>query len=165
MKLEHVVYSTTTSTSAGGIALEKISVKGIGNVCPGTADVPRYYAVWGNQGAVNIINLYVWPNVSSAATNGTAARLILTGYTQVTSYGSSDSSGAYLPTYLQYPCVYYALSCCAAKDGKHSLSAMYMKKFLGDCAFYRKEIYEWRKSVDSKDMFKVPDLTRTAQTG
>lgn len=162
-KIEHVIYDSTgvDTTAQGPIGLERISLEQIGNVAASTAGVPRFYAVWtANTGGVYaefLPVIYFCPTITPGA--GTP-KIDVMGYQLL-----SDFPDAAQPTYAQYPCIYFALSCCAAKAGQHTLSALYIKKFLADSSYYRNEIADWRKQVDSKDKFKLPDITRTAPTG
>jgi hypothetical protein len=163
IKIEHVTYDIEggDANGRGPYALQRISLKGIGNVCAGTASIPRFYAVWGTgSGSATVKNIIVWP-ICQIPVAG-VEKITVTGYVPVVAYASDGST---MPSYLHYPCINYALSCCHAKQGGHQLAAMYMKQFLADCSFYRREIYDWRRSVDSKDMTKVPDITRFATTG
>jgi len=156
-KIEHVVYDIlgADTNAQGPIGLERISAEQLGNIATGTG-APRFYSVWTAGGTEYLPVIYLCPVTVSTS----SPKLTVMGYQLF-----SDFSTDIRQSYTQYPCIYFALSCCAAKAGQHSLSALYMKKFLGDCGFYRREIGDWRKQVDSKDKFKLPDVTRTAPTG
>lgn len=156
IKIEDVVFDTVQSGGGGPIGLQRVSIKAIGHCGIGSPGLPRFYSVWCNDASGYEPSLYIWPIYTPTSIE----YISVTGYTCLTSYSETTC-----PYYLQYPVIYYALSSCMAKLGKHPQSAMYMQKFLADCGFYRREIYDWRKSVDSKDMAKVPDLTRFATTG
>lgn len=156
-KIESAIWDIDAAYSTPGpLGLERISLNAVGNVGSSTAGVPRFYSIWYGGTSNYVPTLFVWP---IQAADATTIITTVAGYQLISAFANT------MPYYLQYPCIYYALSCCAAKDGKHSLSALYMKKFLADCSFYRREIYDWRKQVDSKDKFKLPDITRIASTG
>ncbi len=152
IKVESVRFNDVADVenSAG---LQRITPEMIGHVEEKTQGIPRFYCDFGDTRAGGH-SVFLWPTHSSDENNDT---ITVTGPTMVADYGGGGSET--LPEYLQYPCVYFALSCAYTKDGKHRKAAHEMQRYMSIVMHYRRDVTDDLDRVDGHETRKLPDRT------
>jgi len=149
--VESVSYDDTSTKEKG---LQKIRPQAWGgNIEESENAAPKYYFVFDNK-------IFIYPTITSTMV-GNSHILRIRGYKRYNGFGGEGTEN--LPEGLQFVPFYYAISCVYARLGKHSLSALNMKRFINECNAWRYYVYGNVVRVDSHDLASIPTVTVTAQ--
>lgn len=146
IKLEYVTMASQSTDDTTIRGLQRIDPRAMGHVGDATIGVPRFYFFFEDT-------IFLWSPVDKAS--NTTINLKAFGYTMVDDYGAGASET--LPDEVQHITIDYVLSCCYCKDGKHSLAADHMRRFMQNCMLARRDVNDEIIRADRKDMAQLPD--------